>query len=91
MPYKNAKDIFPPELLVEIQKYAQGERIYIPQVENIRTTWGDKNGTREAISFRNAAILKKHQDGLSQEQLSSLFCLSKDSIRKIIYKQNKTK
>ena len=40
--YKNAKDIFPPELLREIQNYVQGERVYIPQLNNLRRSWGKK-------------------------------------------------
>ena len=30
MKYKNAKDIFPENLLRQIQKYVSGELIYIP-------------------------------------------------------------
>ena len=89
MNYKNAKDIFPPELLREIQNYVQGERIYIPQLENIRANWGNKSGSRQEITFRNNEILKKYKDGLSMEELSELFCLSSESIRKIVYKNLK--
>lgn len=84
--YKNAKDIFPPELLKEIQNYVQGERIYIPQLDNVRTTWGNKSGARQEISFRNKEILKQFNQGLSLDELSTLFCLSTESIRKIVYK-----
>ena len=31
MRYRNASDIFPDELLKEIQKYSAGELIYIPE------------------------------------------------------------
>lgn len=89
MNYKNAKDIFPPELLQEIQKYVRGERIYIPQQENVRTNWGKKSGSREEITFRNNEILKKYRDGLAINELAELFCLSSESIRKIIYKNLK--
>lgn len=86
MNYKNAKDIFPPELLREIQNYVQGERIYIPQLENVRTTWGEKSGSREEITFRNKEILKKYKEGLTMEELAEVFCLSSESIRKVVYK-----
>ncbi|WP_055668725.1 CD3324 family protein [Desnuesiella massiliensis] len=89
MNYKNAKDIFPPELLREIQNYVQGERIYIPQLENMRVNWGNKSGSRQEITFRNSEILKKYKDGYSFEELSELFCLSSESIRKIVYKNLK--
>ena len=31
MKYKNANEILPPELIEEIQRYIQGESIYIPK------------------------------------------------------------
>ncbi|MCD8500417.1 MAG: hypothetical protein LRY71_00425 [Bacillaceae bacterium] len=86
MSYKNAKDILPPKLLEELQNYVQGETIYIPQKENIRANWGRKSGTREVISFRNKEIFQKYNEGLTIEELTELFCLSHESIRKIIYK-----
>ncbi len=89
MSYRNAKDIFPPELLKEIQTYVQGERIYIPQLDNVRRNWGKKSGSREIITFRNNEILKKYKDGLTIGELSELFCLSSESIRKIVYKNLK--
>lgn len=89
MNYKNAKDIFPPELLKEIQNYVQGERIYIPQLDNVRTNWGNKSGSRSEITFRNNEIIVKYKEGLSMEEIAELFCLSNESIRKIIYKNSK--
>ncbi|MDP4087778.1 MAG: CD3324 family protein [Bacillota bacterium] len=89
MSYKNAKDIFPPELLSEIQNYVQGERIYIPQLDNVRSAWGTKSGSHQEITFRNAEILKKYKEGLRIEELSEIFCLSSESIRKIVYKNLK--
>jgi Mor family transcriptional regulator len=87
--YKNAKDILPPELLREIQNYVQGERIYIPQLDNVRVTWGSKSGSHQEITFRNAEILSKYKDGLNIDELSEIFCLSTESIRKIVYKNLK--
>lgn len=89
MNYKNAKDIFPPELLREIQNYVQGERIYIPQIDNVRLTWGSKSGSHEKITFRNAEIVKKYRQGSTIEELSEIFYLSSESIRKIVYKNLK--
>ncbi|QOY38342.1 CD3324 family protein [Anaerobacillus isosaccharinicus] len=86
MSYKNAKNILPPKLLEELQNYVQGETIYIPQKEDMRAQWGRKSGTREVISFRNKEIFQKYNEGLTIEELTELFCLSHESIRKIIYK-----
>ena len=89
MNYKNAKDIFPPELLREMQNYVQGERIYIPQLDNVRVTWGVKSGSHQEITFRNSEIHKKYKEGLKIEELAEIFCLSSESIRKIVYKNLK--
>ena len=35
MKYKNAKDIFPDEILREIMKYVDGQYIYIPKKKKI--------------------------------------------------------
>lgn len=91
MNYKNGKDIFPPELLKEIQKYVQGERVYIPQLDNTRISWGKKNGSKQEITFRNNEIYKKYEEGLNIDELVELFCLSSESIRKIVYKNLKNK
>lgn len=85
MAYKNARDILPAELIEEIQKYVQGEQLYIPQKENVRAKWGKKSGARKAITFRNREIVNKYREGNSIEELAELFCLSDESIRKIIY------
>jgi Mor family transcriptional regulator len=87
--YKSATSQLPAELLIEIQKYVQGERIYIPKCDDVKRTWGERNGTREAINFRNKEILAQYKMGIDFEHLSELFCLSTETIRKIIYKQRK--
>jgi Mor family transcriptional regulator len=87
--YKNGKDILPPELLEELQKYIQGELIYIPKGENPRTGWGESNGTRKFINERNNEIFRLYRNGLSITKLVERYNLSEDSIRKIIVKINK--
>jgi len=85
--YKNGKDILPEELLKELQKYIQGEIIYIPKAEN-RKAWGENNGTREAIRERNLEIYGLYKDGVKVLELSDIYSLSEDSIRKIVFKMN---
>lgn len=84
MRYRNANDIFPDELLKEIQKYSQGELIYIP--EQTKKNWGEKSGSREYYVTRNAEIRKQHQEGKTISQLADEFALSTDSIRRILYR-----
>ena len=62
MCYKNGKDILLEKLLRELQKYIQGETIYIPKTEE-RKAWGENNGTRRAIRERNLEIYKLYKKG----------------------------
>jgi len=87
--YKNGAQILPNTLLAQLQKYVQGEIIYIPVPDENHLGWGCKNGTRQMIEERNKDIYKKHKNGMSVDRLASLFNLSYESIRKIIYKVKK--
>ena len=44
MNYRNAQDIFPEQLLKQIQRYVSGETIYIPASEQKKTAWGESSG-----------------------------------------------
>ena len=85
MPYTNAEGVLPPILLREVQKYVQGEQIYIPRTGDDRLGWGMKNGTRKMLAERNSRIRGLKSDGWSLEDLSEEFHLSPDTIRKILY------
>ncbi|MGN7170084.1 CD3324 family protein [Paenibacillus cellulositrophicus] len=85
MKYVNADIIFPEELLKEIQKYIQGSMVYIPTPEGQRKKWGENSGSRKHLSLRNETIRQQYIDGATIDELSDQFCLSIDSIRKIIY------
>jgi Mor family transcriptional regulator len=84
--YKNGKDVLPLELLHELQKYVQGQLIYIPRKENLRAGWGENNGARTAIRKRNEEIYKLYSKGTRVKELVDRYHLSEDSIRKIIAK-----
>lgn len=84
--YRNATDIFPDELLAEIQKYSSGELIYIPESAPTKKGWGEKSGSRDFYIKRNAQIRQKHEEGKSIAQLAEEFALSTDSIRRILYR-----
>ncbi len=85
MSYIKADDLLPPELVSEIQKYVQGAQIYIPRNRKKRLGWGQKNGTREKFENRNNQIRALKQSGLKISDLADRYCLSEDSIRKILY------
>ena len=86
MKYRNAADIFPAELLNEIQKYASGELIYIPQSSE-RKDWGSASGAKTFYVERNSEIRRKYQEnGKKIGELAIEYGLSTDSIRRILYK-----
>lgn len=85
MKYVNADIIFPEELLKEIQKYIHGSMVYIPTPEGQRKKWGENSGSRKHLSLRNETIRQQYIDGVTIDELSDQFCLSIDSIKKIIY------
>ena len=84
MAYKNAKDILPSELIEEIQKYIDGELLYIP-TKSDKTEWGIRSGAKQKYAERNHAIRVQYQSSVSIEELARLYFLSTDSIRKIVY------
>ncbi|MBE9914964.1 hypothetical protein G8C92_13050 [Paenibacillus donghaensis] len=85
MKYINADEIFPSELLEEIQKYVHGKTIYIPKAKGSRKKWGEKNGNRALLQQRNDQIREQYAEGASIGELAARFYLSYESIRKIIY------
>ena len=84
--YKKANSLLPKELVKEIQKYAQGQLIYIPKDKNERQKWGENSGGRKRINERNNEINKSFRDGMAIDALAEKYCLSVESIKKIVYK-----
>ncbi len=84
MRYRNARDVLPEELLAELQKYAEGELIYIPGRQQQKAGWGTRNGSRERYQIRNHEMMGRYLKGETIEQISRQFYLSKDSVKKII-------
>ena len=62
MKYRNAQDIFPEDLLKQIQRYVSGETIYIP-AGNGKRSWGETSGYQQFIRERNAAIKADFEAG----------------------------
>ena len=85
MRYRNALDIFPDELLKEIQKYSAGELIYIPE-KSEKKQWGEKSGARDYYVERNTEIRRKHREGKTILELAEEYGLSRDTIRRILYR-----
>ena len=84
MSYRNARELLPAHLLVEIQRYVKGEIIYIPKQNEEKIKWGTKNGSRKKYDKRNSDIKNLKSGGMSIDELASVYYLSSDSIRKIL-------
>ncbi|MDF1508644.1 CD3324 family protein [Robertmurraya sp. DFI.2.37] len=91
MKYTNAKNVLPEKLISEIQKYIQGETLYIPKQEQEYQKWGTASGSRKMLDRRNAAIKESYRNGCSIEQLAEEYFLSTETIKKIIYSYRTTK
>ena len=85
MKYTSAEKILPKELIEEIQRYCQGQYVYIPKEQGIRSEWGTKSGVKKELENRNNEIKEKFQRGESKESLAKDYCLSISSIKKIVY------
>ena len=84
MAYKNARDTLPCELIEEIQKYIDGDLLYIP-TKSDKTEWGIRSGAKQKYAERNHAIREQYKSSVSIEELARLYFLSTDSIKKIVY------
>lgn len=86
MSYKKAELVLPSEIIELIQKYVDGEYIYIPRKVDSRREWGEKTLIREELEERNQNIYNDYQKGYSIYDLSTKYFLSEKSIQRIIYK-----
>lgn len=85
----NANKVLPEKLILEIQKYVQGETLYIPKQETEHRKWGTLSGGRKQLDNRNLAIRKSFKSGITIEQLAEEYFLSIDTIKKIVYSHKK--
>ncbi|OAX45832.1 CD3324 family protein [Paenibacillus sp. AD87] len=85
MKYINADTIFPESLLKEIQRHIPGGLVYIPKPKEAHQKWGENSGSRMILKQRNDEIRQLFVAGMSIDQLIEKYCLSIDSIKKIVY------
>ena len=85
MSYIRADRILPRELLEAIQHYVDGEIIYIPKKE--KRSWGSGTSSKEFFRERNERIFQAWQKGISEDELSRRFSLSRKSIQRILRSQ----
>lgn len=85
MKYKNAAEVLPKYLLMEIQRHISGEILYIPTSEK-HVKWGEKNGSKLYYENRNKEMKQLYQSGYTMEEIGIEFGLAFETVRKIIYK-----
>ncbi len=56
MKYVNAQHILPEKLLQEVQRYVQGETLYVPRTVQEKKRWGTVSGGKKLLEKRNEAI-----------------------------------
>ena len=85
MKYVNAKEVLPPEILAQVQKYTCGALIYVPKKDDEKFGWGQLSGAKTQVHLRNRNIMEAYRSGTAIYELMDEYCLSEASIRKIIY------
>ncbi|MCL1843074.1 MAG: CD3324 family protein [Defluviitaleaceae bacterium] len=88
MKYVNAREVLPPEILAQVQKYTCGALIYVPKKDEEKIAWGQLSGARAEVYLRNRNITEAYKNGASIVSLMDEYCLSEASIRKIIYRKD---
>ncbi len=86
MKYKNAAEILPPGLLRDVQRYIEGELLYIPR-SDAKQEWGAVSGSKKFYLERNSQIRELFRGDRSVEELARKFGLSGSTIKKIIYQK----
>ncbi len=87
MRHVKAENILPDYIIQIIQEYIDGEYIYIPRKNGNEKAWGEKNGTRKRLEYRNNNIYNKYLGGSKVKELAREYYLSENSIRRIIRKE----
>ena len=87
----NAKDVLPEKLVKEIQKYIDGQLIYIPRKSENSLLWGEKNCTKEKLAERNQMIVNRYYSGKTIAELSEVYFLSEKRIRGIVHEYESSK
>ena len=84
MSYRKAEEILPMEIIELIQRYVDGENIYIPRKNQQRREWGNSTKMRQELKDRNRSIFYDYHQGYSVHELSDKYFLSEKSIWRII-------
>lgn len=84
MGYVKAENVLPEEIIKLIQRYIDGQCLYIPRKEGNEKSWGETSGAKSELKNRNVEIFNNYVKGISVEELGNTYYLSEKSIRRII-------
>lgn len=84
MGYRRAEEILPTEIIEIIQRYVDGEHIYIPKKAENRRQWGSGTRIRQELTSRNRHIYADWQQGMGCTELADRYFLSEKSIQRIV-------
>lgn len=79
MKYVNAAEILPDKLLKELQRYIEGEVLYIPKASS-KKGWGTASGSRLFYEERNKEIKRLYKAGYSIDVLMERYNLANSTI-----------
>jgi len=82
--YKNAEEVIPEALLRDLQRYVDGEYVYIPKLDSKKKKWGENTQSKEEVQVRNNEIYHQYLLGISTKELAEIYFLSQKTIQKII-------
>ncbi len=89
MSYIKANDVLPQEILEVIQKYVDGEYLYIPRKECNKKVWGENTTIRNENTIRNRNIYEDYKSGACIKNIATKYYLSEKSIQRIISEMKK--
>lgn len=81
MKYVKAQTIFPQPLLAEIQKYIQGEMVYMPKLPDNYAKWGANTDLKGAAVLRNNKIVAAFKTGTTIPELAKEFYFSEEQLK----------
>ena len=84
MGYTNATEVLPKTVLETVQKYVDGQCVYIPRRDDRRKAGGERTQTRANIKARNREIHARHARGMGVRELAEQFYLSPKTIARIL-------
>ena len=89
MSYIKATQVLPQELLEQIQKYVDGEYLYIPRITENKKSWGTETSTRRELQARNQNIYEDYLGRTTVSDLAAVYFLSPKSIQRILSQMEK--